>query len=144
MADVSLVTLTLTRVYNASAERVFDAWLDQNTAGQWLFATPKGKMVSVAIDAKVGGTFSFVDRRGETDVEHVGEYLEITRPKRLKFKGGVPKFSPDFTNVTVDITPQSNTSCELILTHEGVTPDLAAFTEKGWERILSGLEQSLR
>jgi uncharacterized protein YndB with AHSA1/START domain len=139
----NLKTLRITRRFDASPERAFDAWLDPRTAGKWLFATPTGKMVKVEIDARVGGTFSIVRRDGE-DIEHVGTYLEIDRPRRLVFTFGVPKFSPEMTTVTISIVPQGK-GCELTLTHEGVLPDWAEATEQGWTMILDSLgrEQGL-
>jgi uncharacterized protein YndB with AHSA1/START domain len=133
----NLKTLRITRRFDASPERAFDAWLDPRTAGKWLFATPTGKMVKVEIDARVGGTFSIVRRDGD-DVEHVGTYLEIDRPRRLVFTFGVPKFSPEMTTVTISIAPQGK-GCELTLTHEGVLPDWAEATEQGWIMILDSL-----
>ena len=55
------LSITVTRHFDASPERVFDAWLDPETAGQWLFATPTGQMVKVEIDARVGGRFIIVE-----------------------------------------------------------------------------------
>jgi uncharacterized protein YndB with AHSA1/START domain len=128
--------------FNASAERVFDAWLDPKRAGQWLFATPTGEMIRVEIDARVGGSFRFVDRRDGEDVEHVGTYLELDRPRRLVFEFGVPKFWAERTRVSVEIVPLG-AGCELTLTHEGVLLDYASRTQAGWTTILAGLAVAL-
>jgi uncharacterized protein YndB with AHSA1/START domain len=132
------VNLRVTRQFTASAERVFDAWLDPQKAGLWLFATPTGQMVKVEIDARVGGKFNFTDRRNGEDIEHVGEYLEIDRPRRLVFTFMVPKFSQVSTRVTVEIAPVGN-GCELTLTHEGVLPEWKSQTESGWTTLLGKL-----
>jgi uncharacterized protein YndB with AHSA1/START domain len=132
----------VTRRFDASAERVFDAWLDPKNAGRWLFATATGQMVRVEIDARVGGRFIIVERRGGADVEHRGEYLNIDRPRRLVFTFGVPKYSSETTRVCVDIVPRG-AGCELTLTHEGVLPEYAERTQAGWTEILGRLAADL-
>ncbi|XXF76227.1 SRPBCC family protein [Myxococcaceae bacterium GXIMD 01537] len=132
----------VTRHFNASAERVFDAWLDPRTAGRWLFATPTGQMVRVHVDARVGGAFSIVDRREGEDVEHTGEYLELDRPRRLVFTFAVPKYSSEVSRVSIDIAPRGN-GCELVLTNDDVPQEYAAATQDGWGRILEGLATTL-
>ncbi len=136
------VTVRVTRVFDATPERVFDAWLDPRNAGKWLFATPAGQMVRVDIDARVGGAFNFTDRRSGEDIEHTGEYLEMDRPRRLAFNFRVPKFSAEATLIRIEIAP-SGFGCELTLVHEGVLPEYAARTEEGWKGILEGLSRSL-
>jgi uncharacterized protein YndB with AHSA1/START domain len=133
-------TVLVTHRFSASAERVFDAWLDPAKAGRFLFATPQGRMVRTEIDARVGGSFVFTDRRDGEDIEHKGSYLEIDRPRRLVFTFAVaaPKFSAETTRVTIEITPLAG-GCELILTHEGVLPDYAERTQSGWRMILETL-----
>ncbi len=131
-------TVQVTHSFTASPERVFEAWLDPEIAGKWLFATPTGQMVRVEIDARVGGRFLLVDRRNGEDVEHTGEYLVMDRPRRLVFTFGVPKYSPLFSEVTVEIAP-SHEGCDLTLTHTGVLDEYAEGTEKGWAGILDGL-----
>jgi uncharacterized protein YndB with AHSA1/START domain len=132
-------TVTVTRRFDASAEAVFDAWLDPKKAGRFVFATPTGQMVRAEIDARVVGKFVFVDRRPEMgDVLHEGEYLEIDRPRRLVFTFLVPQYSKEVTTVALDIRPLG-AGCELTLTHEGVLPDYEAQTQQGWGMILDGL-----
>jgi len=142
MTDPKNVSLQVSHTFAAASERVFDAWLDPKKAGKFLFATPTGEMVKVEIDARIGGKFRFVERRDGIDVEHVGEYLEIERPKRLVFSFGVPLYSDQFTRVAIDIVSRG-TGCELTLTHENVLPDYRDQTISGWGKILDGLAQNL-
>lgn len=140
----SNVAVRVTHRFSASPERVFDAWLDAENAGKWLFATPTGEMVRVEIDPRVGGSFVIVDRRDGEDVEHVGKYLEIDRPRRLVFTFSVPKYAQDVDRVTIDIVPLE-TGCELTLTHE-LSPNWAEHrgeVEQGWTGILDGLDALL-
>lgn len=135
-------TVTVERDFPASAERVFDAWFDVDKARRFLFATQAGEMVRVEIDARVGGRFVCVDRRGGEDVEHVGEYLEIGRPRRLVFLFSVPKYDSDGTRVSIDIEP-AGAGCKLTLRHAGVWPDYRERTAAGWRMILDGLAKIL-
>jgi uncharacterized protein YndB with AHSA1/START domain len=75
--------------FKASAERVFDAWLDPIKVRSWA-AQPVPGMPSfdirrVEIDARVGGKFTFSDMREEGEAVHWGYYLEIDRPRKLVF-----------------------------------------------------------
>jgi uncharacterized protein YndB with AHSA1/START domain len=140
-ASGSKVTVRITHRFAASAERVFDAWLDSKTAGKWLFATPTGTITRVEIDARVGGRFSIVRRDGE-EFEHVGEYREIERPHRLVFTFGVPKLSAEMTRVIIELVPRG-AGCELTLTNEGVLPDYAERNAQGWTMILDSLDRQL-
>jgi uncharacterized protein YndB with AHSA1/START domain len=138
------VLVRVTRRYGAPAERVFDAFLDPDRAGRFLFATPAGQMVRAEIDARVGGRYTFTDRRDGEDVEHVGEYLEIDRPRRLVFSFSVDGFATDADRVTVDIVPLE-AGCELTLTHE-MKPEWSGYagrTSEGWAMILDGLSTVL-
>jgi uncharacterized protein YndB with AHSA1/START domain len=142
MSTGTFAVIRIARHFDASAERVFDAWLDPEKAGRWLFATPTGEMLRVEIDARVGGRFLFVERRDGADMEHMGEYLEMDRPKRLVFTFAVPKLSPLYTRVSIDIVA-ARSGCELTLVHEGVLPEYEARVQSGWSEILNGLTASL-
>jgi len=133
--------IIIMRRFDFSVERVFDAWLEPAKASEFLFATTTGKMVRVEIDAHIGGSFTITRRDGE-DVEHVGTYLEIDRPRRLVFTFGVPKFSAHMSRVSIDLNPLS-TGCELTLTNEGVLPEWLDSAREGWGKILDGLNAHL-
>jgi uncharacterized protein YndB with AHSA1/START domain len=134
-------TIVITRRFDFSIERVFDAWLDPAKASKFLFATPTGQMVRVDIDARVGGSFNITRRDGD-DVEHIGTYLEIDRSRRLVFTFSVPKYSAEVTRVIIDLEPLP-TGCELTLTHEGVLPEWLESGREGWGKILDGLSAHL-
>lgn len=140
------VPLSVTRRFTASAERVFDAWLDPAKARRFLFATPAGEIVRCDIDARVGGGFVITDRRDGEDVEHVGRYLGIDRPRRLAFTFSVPKYDadadPDATPVVVEIRPLEGGGCELTLSHQ-VWPEYIEQTKGGWAKILAALDSAL-
>lgn len=133
------IVLTVERRIAAAPEMVFDAWLDPDAVGSWLFATPDGVMETVEIDPRVGGKFLIVERRGEALAEHFGEYLEIDRPRRLVFTFAAVR-DEGHTRVTVEIRPDGEGS-QLTLTHE-MDPrwaDYEAQTRQGWTMILDGL-----
>jgi uncharacterized protein YndB with AHSA1/START domain len=133
--------VALSRHFAASPEAVFDAWLDPQGVGHWLFATPDGVMEKVEIDPRVGGGFTIVERRGGALAEHFGEYVEIDRPRRLAFDFWT-SFSDERTQVTVTIAPDGEGSL-LTLSHQGVWADWEEKTRQGWTMILDGLAHAL-
>jgi uncharacterized protein YndB with AHSA1/START domain len=134
------------RAYAFPAERVFDAWLDPALARRWLFTTDDSEVVRCEIDARVGGKFEIVDKRdsGEFkgEIRHVGEYLEIDRPRRLVFTFGVPQFDPAMSRVEIDIVATAS-GCELTLTHHGVPQEWQAPTTQGWTMLLGNLGREI-
>jgi uncharacterized protein YndB with AHSA1/START domain len=138
MSDQATTTVRVKHRFTTSPERVFDAWLDPEKARRFLCATATGQMVRAETDPRVGGRFTFTDRRDGVDVIHTGEYLEIDRPRRLVFTLAVPTYSSVLTQVTIEIVPLDS-GCELTLTHEGVLPEYAEGGVEGWSRILAGL-----
>lgn len=141
MSAAETVTLTLRRRFDATPERVFDAWLEPDFAGRWLFRSAGDELVAAAIDARVGGRFRFVVRRDGEDVEHVGEYLVIERPRLLVFTFAVPVYSPEYDRVTVEIAADGQ-GCDLRLTTE-MSPEIAAewgeATLEGWTKMLGAM-----
>jgi uncharacterized protein YndB with AHSA1/START domain len=139
-------TVTLTRRFAATPERLFDAWLDPADVRRFLFATPGGEMGTVEIDPRVGGDALIVERRGDKEAIHRLRYEAIERPRRLVFLfkaciAGGP-VADEWTRVTVEIAPEGD-GARLTLIHEGVWPDFEDKTREGWTMILASLAQSM-
>jgi uncharacterized protein YndB with AHSA1/START domain len=134
--------IRVARRFRATPQRVFDAWLDPEIAGDWLLATALRPMTRVKIDARVGGSFRFVDRQGSVSIEHTGEYLEIVPHRRLAFTLSVARHPGTLTRVVAEFAPARN-GCALTLTHENVPPDCVQRTEARWIGSLYGLGEML-
>lgn len=141
MSKPETLTVTVTKHFRASAERVYDAWLKPESARQWLFATPDGEMVAYEIDPRVGGGFRFTDRRDGKEWEHVGTYIELTRPHRIVFDFALPAIDPKPDRVTIEIKREGN-GCKLTLTHvmDAKYADYFDQTVNGWTKMLAMME----
>jgi uncharacterized protein YndB with AHSA1/START domain len=141
MTTATSATVQVFRRIAASPERVYDAWLDPDQAGRWLFRTSDGSLERCEIDARVGGGLRVDERRADGLAEHYGTYVEIDRPRRLAFDFWT-SFSDEKTRVVVDIAPDGDGSL-LTLTHEGVWADYEDRTRQGWTMILENLARTL-
>lgn len=132
----------VTRRFRSSPESVFDSWLDPAKIAVWMLGPAPGEAVRNDVDPRIGGKFCFVVRRQGEQIEHVGEYLEFERPRRLVFTWGVPAYSKDKTVVSLDLLPL-DAGTELTLTHQGVLPEYEERTAKGWTTILAAIASTL-
>lgn len=144
MTVTKSVSVTVSRRFEAPPERVFDAWLDVEAARHWLFTMPDTEPLRAEIDPRVGGAFTFVDRRDGAEVTHEGVFLEIDRPRRLRFRFWVTD-QPDAVDVLTVVIDPDGRSCLLTVIHE-LHPDWAAyeaFTRTAWEAMFDLLTNQL-
>jgi uncharacterized protein YndB with AHSA1/START domain len=139
------VPVTVTHSFSASAERVFDAWLDPAMISKWMFGPPlrDEQVLHTRIDSKIGGAFSFRVRRQDMEIDHIGTYLEIDRPRRLVFTWGTAQDGAS-SRVIVDIAAKAS-GCDVTLTHE-MDPDWAHIKDKvaeSWMKMLGSLAAHL-
>jgi uncharacterized protein YndB with AHSA1/START domain len=140
-------TVRVIQRFTAPPERVFDAWLDTVMLGRFMFGPTlrDEEIVRLSLEARVGGAFSFVVPRQGQEIDHIGRYLEIDRPRRLVFTWAVAPDPEDSSRVVIEIAPLE-TGCELTLTHE-MQPKWADFAERvqsGWSKMLAALATTLR
>lgn len=135
---------TLVREYDATIDQLWQAWTDPDSAAEWLHPagahTPRA---SVAIDARVGGGFTYTmvnDTNGE-EYPTGGEYLEVVPKERLRFSWGTPG--------ELDEAPVISLTFESLGELSRLTLDLRGsegmkgdgFIYDGWESALDELAQ---
>lgn len=140
---MSSETIRVVRRFQASAERVYDAWFNPSLARRFLFATESGEMQKVLIDRE---GFTIIERRAGEDFQHVGRYLALDRPRLISFAFAAGICGQELsaeTTVRIELTPLGSGS-ELTLAHEGVPLDFVEQGERSWATILANLDHSLR
>lgn len=144
--------------FNASVERVFDAWTDPEKLMKWF--APNGCTVSFKkLEAKPGGVFhSCISNSDYGDCWCIGEYKEVIPNKKLVFSMnnadengnlidpksiGMDKDWPGITLVTVTFE-DSNGKTKLTL-HQTVDMDLAKKTGAypSWLQMLDNMQTLL-
>jgi uncharacterized protein YndB with AHSA1/START domain len=124
------------RTIAASAEDLFDAWLDPVALAIWM--RPGDIQRTVArLEPRVGGRYEIVMHGADTAYPHHGVYRVIDRPHRLVFtwisRGSEQKESV----VTVDFLARG-ASTEVVVTHEQLPESARPSHANGWT---SGLEK---
>jgi uncharacterized protein YndB with AHSA1/START domain len=146
MSSNPTVKVSVTRQFTAPPEKVFDAWLDPDMIGRFLFGPQlrEEEVLHLTVNAHVGGAFSFLVRRHGAEIDHVGHYREIDRPRKLVFTWGIAGESADAGVVTIEIAV-TGTGSQLTLTHEmdAKWADYASRTEAGWTKMVGALAKEL-
>jgi len=136
----------VTHRFDASAERVYDAWLHPEKIRLWMKAALmemglSGELGRVEVEPRVGGRFFFSDMREAGEAKHWGTYLQLDRPHRISFTWIVDvSQEEDPSVVTITIKPDGK-GCVATLVHE-MPSQWASFAERvegGWSRMLRGI-----
>jgi uncharacterized protein YndB with AHSA1/START domain len=131
-------SVTVRREIAASAEALFDAWLDAESLAAWLrpAATREAR---VETDPRVGGTFRFAMVGDESSTVCTGSYLEIDRPRRLVFTWSSP--DTEHRDSMVTVTFEASASSTVVEIHQVGLPDERARDSHyaGWSDILREL-----
>ncbi len=75
--------IAMTRLFNAPARLVFDAWTKPELIKRWLGVRAGWTMAVCEVDLKVGGAYRFVWRGPDMTMGMRGLYREVVRPERL-------------------------------------------------------------
>ncbi len=144
----------MTRVFDVPADKIFDAWLNQEMMKKWFFTMEHTNKVAQN-EPYVGGTWEIVDHRDGKDYRAIGDYIEVDSPSKLVFTFKMPQFSDSQDVITVEIKPH-DMACEMTFTQEITVPheegwtdediekaldEYRSQTEQGWGYMFEGLKQ---
>ncbi len=96
--------LTLTRLIDASPEKLFHCWTEPKLIVQW-FTPPPWKTIRAETDVRAGGSSLIVMQGPDgTEMPNRGVYLEVVKNERLVFtdaytRAWEPAQKPFFTGV---------------------------------------------
>jgi uncharacterized protein YndB with AHSA1/START domain len=119
--------------YEASAERVFDAWVNPASVKAWLAG---GGYASV--DARENGLFYLEMPYQQRVYPHYGRYLRVERPRLLEFTWVSEGTRGKESVVTLELTPRGKQT-DLKLTHAGLPDEEAENHRGGWTQFLESL-----
>ena len=138
--------LVLKRIFNASIERVFDAWTKPEMLANWF--GPEGFSVKRSEgQLSVGGSYDIeICSPDGGHIRHFGNYLEVSRPHKLAFtwmlvdqacKGSEGLVAETIVSIEFKRIKQTT---ELTLTHEKL-PNKEAYDghQFGWTSSLNSL-----
>ncbi len=138
--------LTLTRVYAAPREQVFEAWTRPEHISRWW--GPHGFTTRTeSMDVRPGGTWKYVMKHAEHgEFDNLITYREVVRPERLVYSHGTST-EPEQFRVTVTFVEQGG---KTRLTMHSVWPSAEALeavrkfgAEKGGQETLDRLTEHL-
>lgn len=139
--------LVLSRVYDASPERVYAAWTDPQAAMKFL-GPGDVKAIDVEMDVRVGGAYQIVMVKPDGERLPVrGVYKEVVPSRRLSMTWQWEEDNPEDeyeTLLTLEFFDRDGKT-ELVLTHENfATIETRSNHEEGWTAILDQFAQALR
>ena len=139
-AALASAAVVVRRTIAASAEDLFDAWLDPEALAQWM--RPGTIQSTVArVEPHVGGSYEITMQAASGAIQHKGVYRIIDRPTRLAFTWITAFTENQETLVTVDFV-RAGARTEVIVTHEQLPESARPSHSNGWTSGLQHLDEA--
>lgn len=135
---MNLTDLTVSRTIPASAESVFDVWINpKSPGGPWFGAN------RVILNPVVDGPFYLAVKHEGRTWPHYGRFLQIERPRVVEYTWMSEATKGAESIVTVTMEARGDQT-EVTLRHSGVPDDEMGRQHKdGWAWVLSTLADAL-
>jgi uncharacterized protein YndB with AHSA1/START domain len=140
----SKTTVRMERIYQAPAQRVFDAWTSEEVIRRWWHAEHDWETTEAEVDLRVGGAVRVVMRNPHKDAEHggVGQYTVVEPPTRLAFTWAWDH-EPHETQIEIEFEETDGVT-NVRFTHSGLRDEEAVRShEDGWGKCFDNLGRTL-
>jgi uncharacterized protein YndB with AHSA1/START domain len=136
---------TLTRVFDAPRERVWQEWTEPERFADWFGGgESEVPVASVSMDVRAGGSWraTMFAERGE--IHWKGEYREVVEPERLVFTVSDLPGEDVYELVTVVFTDLGDGRTEMLLEQRGhLSPEQYERTKQGWGSFFDRMAERL-
>ena len=135
---MKLTEVSVARAIPASAEKVFDVWIDPKSPGGPWFGSDR-----VILNPVVDGLFYLAVKHEGRTWPHYGRFLQIDRPRVIEYTWMSEGTKGAESIVTVTMEPRGEHT-EVTLRHSGVPDDEMGHKHRdGWAWVLSALAEAI-
>ena len=143
MEQTTDTSLTLSRVFKATPEELWDIWTDPEKVNQWHRPNRDDYTTEASVDAKVGGEYSISMKMPENTFKVHGIFTELDPPHKMVYTWDWEDDSVH-SEVTVEFKPVSE-GTELVLRHAKLSgPDSVASHKAGWNGCLDNIAELIK
>jgi uncharacterized protein YndB with AHSA1/START domain len=139
--------ITITRVFDASRERVWKEWTEPARFADW-FGGPTSEvpLSTVSMDVRPGGSWRltmFADP-GRREIHWKGEYREVAEPERLVFTLSDQPEEDVYELVSVVLTELGGGRTEMLFQQRGRLPtEMYERANEGWSSFFDRIAERL-
>jgi uncharacterized protein YndB with AHSA1/START domain len=138
-------SLVVRRTFNASVDRVFDAWLSPDALRAFLSGA--SQVLDVTVDPRVGGTYRIKYQTPDGEWYVGGIYKEIVKNQRIVCTWTWEEDNPADVHeslLTIEFHSPSPKQTELVLTHTKLRSEQSRDGHaNGWTQIVEALATML-
>ena len=139
-------SLTITRRFRASPQKVYAAWTTAENLIQW-FANGQAKTGSIKadLDVRIGGRYrvSFTNATSDEYFEVGGLYRDVVPDARLQFTWAWHSTPERESLVTIEFKPEAGGTL-MVFKHAQFADQTARDNhQRGWNKFFDVLEQSI-
>jgi len=136
--------ITVRRVLPAPPDVVFDEWLDPVGMIEWMCPRP-ARAVKISLEPSVGGLLRIDIEDGGNSLYVTGRYVELDRPRRLRFTWSCSDWADPTVQSVVTVTLDDHGPDETMMTieHEQLPAEERDDHVDGWTAISAQLGEAL-